>query len=682
MSLIRDPATITKVGKQLITAGGDITYTKATLYNQDISHLTKEQLENLTSLGSPVMTVPVGISDKSEQGESTTIVLEATFQNTGLKADTPYKAIGFFARKGDDAEKLVILGVANSGAYLAAASPDGVATDALDMKVSIAIGDATSVTAVVDPAGSVTPATLNGAINKLDHDLTAKIDANQDSTNKALDTKADKATVESDLATKANQLDLDKTNAEVAKKADSQDVKDQLAASVKSLTDSIATKADAKTVNDAISKIDFTPYARKVDVYSRAELDKKLLALSTDTSGKVNADQVADMLAGKADKTDVTAELAKKDDITDVDAKIKTVTDLVNTKANSSDVYNQSDIDATVKDISSTIATVNDKATNATNLAAEARSIASQKANISDVYTKNETFDKSSIANAFENSDKKITDAVNLAKQAQDTANTKASNADVQSIQSLISDLRPDNNAESLPDGYDLNNHFQGWRRAVNTDIKNRPWASKTDTFYFGGNIDGNDGLIQIAINIGQDNVSMPKMAIRSYAWGRWTAWSIIANDENITSLQNTKVDKSQVNVDGNLFARITWSNFWYDILPNYNNNQARLESFRDESQGGHTLGNYAAGIAFGGGDTKGVLNVAYSDHTARIIGGNGNSPVWHEDIAWKSDISDLRNQVQQLRETQFEVQTFTDDNAAKNWENQRPGKRMAIVNK
>ena len=44
MSLIRDPATITKVGRQMMTAGGDITYTKATLYGQDISHLTKDQL--------------------------------------------------------------------------------------------------------------------------------------------------------------------------------------------------------------------------------------------------------------------------------------------------------------------------------------------------------------------------------------------------------------------------------------------------------------------------------------------------------------------------------------------------------------------------------------------------------------------------------------------------------------
>lgn len=200
MSTIRDPAVITNAGRQMMTAGGDITYTKAVLYGQDISHLTKDQLESLTSIGNPLLTVPVGISDKNNAGANTTVVLEATFQNTDLKADLPYTAVGFFAKRGDDAEKLVIVGVANAGAYLVAASPDGVATDALDIKVAIAIGDATNVTAVIDPAGSVTPATLNAAINKVTHDLTAKIDvkADQDDTEKSLATKADKSQVNVD----------------------------------------------------------------------------------------------------------------------------------------------------------------------------------------------------------------------------------------------------------------------------------------------------------------------------------------------------------------------------------------------------------------------------------------------------------------------------------------------------
>lgn len=180
MSQIRDPAYITEQGRTMMTAGGDVTYTKAVLYGQDISHLTSDQVKALTSIDNPLREVKVGISDKQSTDKDTTVILEATFTNANLKADLPYTAIGFFAKKDNGEEKLAILGVANSGAYLAAASPDGVASDALDVKVAIAIGDATSVTTVIDPAGSVTPATLNLAINKATHDLTAKIDTKAD----------------------------------------------------------------------------------------------------------------------------------------------------------------------------------------------------------------------------------------------------------------------------------------------------------------------------------------------------------------------------------------------------------------------------------------------------------------------------------------------------------------------
>lgn len=366
MSTIRDPAYITDAGRTMMTAGGDVTYTKAVLYGQDISHLTSDQVKALTTIGSPLREVKVGISDKQNTDRGTTVILEATFQNDNLANDLPYTAVGFFAQKGND-EKLIAVAVANAGAYLTATSPDGVATDALDLKLAIAIGDATNVTATVDPAGSVTPATLNGAINKATHDLTAQID-----------TKADKTTVEQELAIKANSTDVDK---KLATKANSSDVytKKQVDDAFANRDATIATKADKAVVDAEIAKIDFTPYAKTVDVdtkikdvsdvvatkvdtdysYSKAELDKKLLALTTDTNGKVNATQVADMITGKADKadvdksikavndllatkadqattytkTDVDKLLGAKDDVTDVDAKIKTVTDLANTKA-------------------------------------------------------------------------------------------------------------------------------------------------------------------------------------------------------------------------------------------------------------------------------------------------------------------------------------------------------------
>lgn len=345
MSLIRDPVIITAVGHQMMTAGGDITYTKATLYGQDISHLTKEQLESLTSIGNPLLTVPVGISDKSVDGGQTTIALEATFTNANLKADLPYKAVGFFAKKDNGEEKLVILGVANSGAYLAAASPDGVASDALDVKVAIAIGDATSVTAVVDPAGSVTPATLSGAINKATHDLTAKIDTKADKNDVTAQfaTKADKTTVEQELTTKANASDVY--------------TKNQVDDALSSRDTAIATKADKATVDAEISKIDFTPYAKIADVNKELATKADQATVTRDLATKAsNTDMQAAnaVIATKADKTalDATnttvATKANSDDVytkTQVDKQIKSVTDLANSKVGADYSYSKAELD-------------------------------------------------------------------------------------------------------------------------------------------------------------------------------------------------------------------------------------------------------------------------------------------------------------------------------------------------
>lgn len=818
MSLIRDPVIITAVGHQMMTAGGDITYTKATLYGQDISHLTKDQLESLTSIGNPLLTVPVGISDKSDNDNATTVVIEATFQNANLKADLPYTAVGFFAKRGDDAEKLVLIGVANPGAYLVATPPDGVATDALDIKVAIAIGDATSVTAVVDPAGSVTPATLNGAINKLDHDLTARIDV-----------KADKTTVESVLATKANQSDLDKTNAEVAKKANSEDVTSQLAtkanssdvaASVKSLTDSIATKADAKTVNDAISKIDFTPYAKTadvdsklqsytntadltklldakanaVDVYSKTELDKKLLALSTDTDGKVNVDQVSSMIANKVDKSDLASDLkavndsiatkanssdvntalAKKDDTTDVDAKIKTVTDLASTKADASDTYNKKAVDDAFSQRDNSINNLQgelDKQVNANwaidNVNGQFNAVKTGY-NVSDRSTQSFTTPGLNLLNSrateidqlkgrrtvnqpdfnalTDGGSYYITDpsngknsptgswgnlfvsngnghrisqlyfpddgsalfmreldestwhgwlqlatidqvnnALNVANQANSALAAKANVTDVTKAQSTADSANANANGRLSVAGGNMNTTSVIQWNGGGIDDKNGnlggiTWNGGTDWAKIYGDQDGDDNL-DLAFDLGDDgsnHFSFRQNGSETSAITSDGHYTGTVDWGHVNGRPQDQVDR--VNIITPLFRQIQNSNNWNDIFGVGNPNNV-LTSLRIDSGGsGSLLNNFAAGIGFGGADTKGVLSVAYNDHQARITGGNGTSPVWSEDIAWKSDVNDLRNQVQQLRENQFEVQTFTDATAAANWEAQRPGKRMAII--
>ncbi len=169
---------------------------------------------------------------------------------------------------------------------------------------------------------------------------------------------------------------------------------------------------------------------------------------------------------------------------------------------------------------------------------------------------------------------------------------------------------------------------------------------------------------------------------------GDWQGWVTLANIDDVNNAKSSLTSSinavnNKVNVGGSLFKMLSAGNTWNDILGFDNGGAPALVAFRGNSGGpmNNLLGNYSAGVAFGGGDTKGFLEVSYGDHNARIGGGNGSAPVWHEDIAWKSDVNDLRNQVQQLKDNQFEVQTFTDATAAANWEAQRPGKRMAIVN-
>lgn len=904
MSLIRDPVIITAVGHQMMTAGGDITYTKATLYGQDISHLTKDQLESLTSIGNPLLTVPVGISDKSVDGEQTTIALEATFTNANLKADLPYKAVGFFAKKDNGEEKLVILGVANSGAYLAAASPDGVASDALDVKVAIAIGDATSVTAVVDPAGSVTPATLNGAINKATHDLTAKIDTKADKTDVTAQfaTKADKTTVEQEFAVKANSADVDKelttkanasdvytkkqvddalskkddtadvdqkiatvnksvsdlsdtvsanktaTDASLATKANASDVADN----VKTLQANINTKANKATVDAEIAKIDFTPYAKSADVakdlqgytttadltkllagkrdiadsYSRDELDKKFLQLSTDTSGKVGADQVAQLIAGKADKDAV-------------DKQIKAVTDSVATKANSDDVYSKTEANNLITDAKNTgkqaqatadsaLAGYNKRpvisggasddllsfkttqlryypgngntcknlppATNQQWFTVEyifenpnGDGIAIYRSPANEIWTIGNNgghYEQAWVKVANANDIQGLQNQVNtklasgdlptelqkitfrkqyvdgsnklqdgrwkLVKQADgsylvdlyhddwtaqrvaDLLNQIGSKADTATVNSQVADAKnaatkaqttADNANNNANGRLSLNGGTMGSTAQISFadsgtwGTSNKPagkrgglrWDGQSDSAEIYADEDGSDNL-DLVFQIGDDGsnhfsfrnqVGAEVAAIQSN--GHYTGtidWASVNGRPDVATHADVN---NKVNVQGDLFRLATAGNTWVDILGVANSDTPVLVSIRDQGSG-NLLGNYAAAIAFGGGDTKGVLNVAYSDHTARIIGGNGNAPVWHEDIAWKSDIDRLQsiinqqnqtiqsltsrlnnaeNEINYIKANYVEGRTFpaSQEAQANSWENENP-QRIAFITK
>lgn len=158
-------------------------------------------------------------------------------------------------------------------------------------------------------------------------------------------------------------------------------------------------------------------------------------------------------------------------------------------------------------------------------------------------------------------------------------------------------------------------------------------WTGASDYIKVFGDNNGTDNL-DLAIQLGDDNSN--HISIRDKDGTERAA--ITASGHFTGGTDWSHVSGTGIN-NPTLFRHINSSNTWNDII-GQDNGLAALTSFRDETNGsGNTIGNYSSGIVFGGGDTKGALNVAYDKPQARIIGGNGTKPVWSKDIAWKDDL-------------------------------------------
>ena len=158
-------------------------------------------------------------------------------------------------------------------------------------------------------------------------------------------------------------------------------------------------------------------------------------------------------------------------------------------------------------------------------------------------------------------------------------------------------------------------------------------WQGASDNIRIFADENGNDNL-DLAIQLGDDNSNHISFRDKDGAErAAITADGQFTGRTNWANVMNTGIDNPA------LGRYISQSNTWNDIIGQDNGKNA-LAAIRDQSNGqGNTIGNFSSGIVFGGGDTKGMLNVAYNSPQARIIGGNGNGPVWHKDIAWKDDL-------------------------------------------
>lgn len=158
-------------------------------------------------------------------------------------------------------------------------------------------------------------------------------------------------------------------------------------------------------------------------------------------------------------------------------------------------------------------------------------------------------------------------------------------------------------------------------------------WNGDSDSIKIFGDNNAGDNL-DLAIQLGDDDSN--HISIRDKDG---TERAAITADGHFTG----STDWAHVNGTGldnpTLGRYIQHSNTWHDII-GQDNGQMALTAIRDSSNGSeNTIGQNSAGVAFGGGDTKGVLSVAWNEPHARIIGGNGDSPTWKKDIAWKDDL-------------------------------------------
>lgn len=171
-------------------------------------------------------------------------------------------------------------------------------------------------------------------------------------------------------------------------------------------------------------------------------------------------------------------------------------------------------------------------------------------------------------------------------------------------------------------------------------DIGGLQWNGATDYVKIFGDNNASDNL-DLAIQLGDDNSN--HISIRDKDGTERAA--ITAGGHFTGSTDWARVGGTGLN-NPTLGRYIQHSNTWNDII-GQNNGQMALTAIRDDSNGSeNTIGQHSAGVAFGGGDTKGVLSVAWDKPQARIIGGNGNSPTWKKDIAWKDDINNANPSV------------------------------------
>lgn len=175
-------ALVTDIGRNLFSklgsGKGEILYTKAALYTQDLSGMTDEQIRALTSLAGEKMTTGIKVADISPVDKETKQVdIEFAFSNHDLNEDINFKSIGLYATiDGGKEEILVAIIPAIGTATLGAGSPDHTSTQLIKLGVAFKLGAAAKINISVKQIGVVYDEDLDAAILKLKAEYDPKIE--------------------------------------------------------------------------------------------------------------------------------------------------------------------------------------------------------------------------------------------------------------------------------------------------------------------------------------------------------------------------------------------------------------------------------------------------------------------------------------------------------------------------
>lgn len=168
---------ITDAGRGMLLGLGSgntqLTYTKAVLYDQDLSSMQDDQIRALTALTGEKLSTNIS----NVKVNKNTVLIYATFANGNLSDDITFNTVGWYAKSSyDNQEKLLAISPSIGTQTLAAGSPDHRSTAEIDINLAMGISNDVSVNVVVDQTGVVHNKDLQDAIEQVKIDLKADIE--------------------------------------------------------------------------------------------------------------------------------------------------------------------------------------------------------------------------------------------------------------------------------------------------------------------------------------------------------------------------------------------------------------------------------------------------------------------------------------------------------------------------